>query len=131
MTSRPAFAASVDHVIGVFSRDRLSAALAATHRAGFGPQARVIDGARGEAGGQLQRMGLQIVDGEAPAADALLIVVTAPGRTAIVVDLFERVGAETSMLAGRRAALARHERVVDALNPDIQIGEDVTAASGV
>ncbi|MCC7022284.1 MAG: hypothetical protein IT338_05630 [Thermomicrobiales bacterium] len=131
MTSRPAAAAMADHVIGIFSHNELSAALAATHRAGFGPQARVIDGARGDASGQLHRMGLHIVDGAAPAPGALLIVVIAPGRTPIVAGLFGRLGAESIMLASRRAPVARHERAGGALSPDIQIVEDPAAAPGV
>jgi hypothetical protein len=76
-------ASAADHVIGVFARSQLSAALAATHRAGFGPQTRVLDGARGDAARQVERAGLRIVAGDAPSADAVLIVVTAPGRTPI------------------------------------------------
>ena len=93
-----------DHVIGGFSREALSSALAATHRAGFGPQTRVIDGARGDIGRQLQRLGLRVAWDEPPAADAVLIVVNAPGRTAIVADLFSRLGAKSVVLAGRGAA---------------------------
>ena len=95
---------AIDHVVGTFPRTELSAALAATHRAGFGPQTRVFDGARGDTARQLERAGLRVLDGAPPATDALLIVVTAPGRTAIVAELFERLGAEAVLLAARGAA---------------------------
>jgi hypothetical protein len=115
---------SADHVIGIFARTELSAALASTHRAGFGPQTRVLDGARGDAVMQLQRMGLQLVAGDEPATDAVLIVVTAPGRTPIVADLFRRLGAEAVLLARRRGD-DRAMPVKPALTrPDIRIGED-------
>src|SRR5690606_26926897 len=52
MAPRGASPATADHVIGIFSPDSLNTALAAVHRSGYGPQTRVIDGARGDVGGQ-------------------------------------------------------------------------------
>lgn len=49
-----------DHVLGVFGRERLSEALSATHRAGFGPYTRVFDGQRADTAAQLSRAGLEI-----------------------------------------------------------------------
>jgi hypothetical protein len=112
-----------DHVIGMFPREALSGALAATHRAGFGPQTRVLDGARDHPARQLERMGLRRLEGDEPLPDAILIVVTAPGRTAIVADLFHRLGAANVALATSRAARPAPERMPMHL-PDIRIGGD-------
>ena len=122
---RPDAASSpaIDHVVGTFPRAELSAALAATHRAGFGPQTRVFDGARGDTARQLERAGLRVLDGAPPAADALLIVVTAPGRTAIVAELFERIGAEAVLLAARGGDDKPAAAAPAALQPDIRIGD--------
>lgn len=120
----------VDHVIGVFPRDALSAALAETHRAGFGPQTRVFDGARADVTQQLDRAGIQIQGEQRPPADALLLVVTAPGRAANVSRLFERLGAASVWFAARRAGRdARTERT-EVAAPDIRIG-DAAATEGL
>ena len=122
---RPDAASSpaIDHVVGTFPRAELSAALAATHRAGFGPQTRVFDGARGDTARQLERAGLRLLEGAPPAADALLIVVTAPGRTAIVAKLFERLGAEAVLLAARGGEDKPAAAPPAVLQPDIRIAD--------
>ena len=114
---------AIDHVVGTFPRAELSAALAATHRAGFGPQTRVFDGARGDTTRQLERAGLRLRDGAAPPADAVLIVVTAPGRTAIVAELFERLGAESILLAARGNTDKPASTAPSLMQPDIRIGD--------
>ena len=121
--------AGAEHVIGVFAREELSAALASTHRAGFGPQTRVIDGARGEIGQQVLRLGLRVPWEEPPAPDAVLIVVNAPGRTAIVAELFSRLGATLVVLAERRGAERLVADAVVSISPDIRIGREAEAAS--
>ena len=113
----------VDHVIGTFPREGLSAALASTHRAGFGPQTRVFDGARGDVTRQLERAGLEIRDDGAPPADALLIVVTAPGRATIVAELFEQFGAESVLFAARRSTASPASTTPALGLPDIRIGD--------
>jgi hypothetical protein len=128
MSSREAGVPNGDHVIGAFPREQLSAALAATHRAGFGPQARVIDGARGDVGRQLERAGLRILEGASPPVDALLIVVTAPGRTAMVADLFARLGAESVVVAGRQDQRDPVQASVAVGVPDIRIERDQAEA---
>jgi hypothetical protein len=120
---------AADHVIGTFARADLSGALAATHRAGFGPHARVLDGARGDATRQLARAGLEVISGDPPPTDALLIVVTAPGRTAVVADLFDRLGAQAVLLAARRDEERREPAKPALLAPDVRIGEASGAAS--
>jgi hypothetical protein len=119
---------AIDYVVGVFPRAELSAALVATHRAGFGPQTRVFDGARGDTARQLGRAGLGVLDSAPPPADALLIVVTAPGRTAIVAELFEQLGAESVLLAARGLDHKPVSAVPASMPPDIRIG-DAGAAS--
>jgi hypothetical protein len=114
---------AIDHVVGTFPRAELSAALAATHRAGFGPQTRVFDGARGDTARQLERAGLRVLDGAPPPADALLIVVTAPGRTSIVAELFARLGAESVLLAARGGDHKSVSAVAASMQPDIRIGD--------
>jgi hypothetical protein len=131
MPSREVPPATADHVIGSFPRDALNAALASTHRAGFGPQTRVLDGVRGDAARQLERAGLRVVVGETPSADALLIVVTAPGRTGIVADLFARLGAESVAFAARRDVSASPRPKPALLTPDIRLGEDAGSAPEV
>ena len=70
-----------DAVIAVMTREQLSAALVATHRAGFGPNARVFDPARGDIDGQLARAGLPIHLAQSDKEPTVaLIVVMAPGR---------------------------------------------------
>ncbi len=121
----------VDHVIGAFTREALSAALASTHRAGFGPQTRVLDGARSDVTQQLARAGLQLVSGSAPPGNAILIVVTAPGRTKIVAELFERLGAELVSLASRHADVTIAESRQDPVVPDVRISAGtVVSAEG-
>ena len=107
---------AIEHVIGTFPRAELSAALAATHRAGFGPQTRVFDGARGDTGRQLERAGLRMLDGAVPPADAVLIVVTAPGRTAVVAEALRatRGGVDPPCRAGWRRQPACSGARVDA-----------------
>ncbi len=114
---------AIDHVVATFPRSELSAALAATHRAGFGPQTRVFDGARGDTTRQLERAGLRIPNGAAPPADAVLIVVTAPGRTAIVAELFARLGAESVLLAARGGDDKPTAAAPASMQPDIRIGD--------
>lgn len=107
---RPRSHSRADHVIGIFARENLSGALSAVHRAGFGHHARVFDGTRQPVVEQLTRAGLRLVDGSSLAQDDLMIVVTAPGRTPIVAELFHETGAERVIFAERavmvRAALA-------------------------
>jgi hypothetical protein len=123
MPPDPASSLAIDHVVATFPRGELSAALAATHRAGFGPQTRVFDGARGETARQLERAGLRMLDGAAPPPDAVLIVVTAPGRTAIVAELFARLGAASVLLAARGGGEKPASAVPASMQPDIRIGD--------
>lgn len=81
-------------VVGVFDRERLSGALVATHRAGFGAHARVLDPSRGDLPGQLQRAGFPLPLGvEEFGGSTLLILVTAPGRAAAAGQTLARAGA--------------------------------------
>lgn len=122
MSPDAASSVAIDHVVAAFPRADLTAALAATHRAGFGPQTRVFDGARGDVARQLERAGLRMLDGSAPPADAVLIVVTAPGRTTIVAELFERLGAESVLLAARGGD-DKPASAAPSMQPDIRIGD--------
>lgn len=90
-----------DHVLGVFARERLSEALSATHRAGFGPYTRVFDGRRSSTASQLVRAGLEIAAGASPEPEDLVIVVQAPGRVDRVAELFHQLGAQLVAQAQR------------------------------
>jgi len=57
----------------------------------------------------------------------VLIVVSAPGRTSIVVELFHGLGALSVALAGRKDETAPTPRTLDAIVPDIRIGNDAAA----
>lgn len=83
-----------DTVIGVVPREALAAVLAAVHRGGFGPLARLFDPDRGPLDGQLRRAGLP-APAEASSQDraTVLLAVTAPGRAALVGDAISRAGA--------------------------------------
>ena len=64
-----------------------------------------------------------MLDGDRPPAGAGLIVVTAPGRIAIVADLFERLGAESILLAARGGDEKPAPAVSASMRPDIRIGD--------
>lgn len=83
-----------DTVIAVVERSRLTGLLTAIHRAGHGPHARVLDPARGSLAGQLERAGVMGQEGlVAQATQAVVLLIHAPGRTAVVADLLQRAGA--------------------------------------
>jgi hypothetical protein len=60
----------------------------------------------------------------------VLIVVTAPGRTAIVADLFRRLGATAIQFAFRRGAEIKERTDAPVLLPDIRIADEPSAESG-
>jgi hypothetical protein len=92
-----------DTILGVFERDRLSEALVALHSAGLGPQSRVLDGARGDLAGQLRRSALEgAVDPATLAPNLAIVVVTAPGRAALVADTLLRHGGRGVQALTRR-----------------------------
>lgn len=120
-------------VLGVFARDRLSGGLVAMHRAGFGPNARVLDGARGSLVGQLGRSGLRLTLGpEDDNAETALVVVVAPGRGPIVAELMERAGARSVRVADRGATgtEGRQEDVAEVVSPPVVTGAGVQATDG-
>jgi hypothetical protein len=120
---------SPDHVLGVFGRERLSEALSATHRAGFGPYTRVLDGQRSDSSAQLARAGLEIAEGPAPAPTDLVILVQAPGRVDRVAELFHQLGAE--LVAQARRSVARAADVPRTLlEPEIRIPQVLDQSSG-
>jgi hypothetical protein len=100
----PVASAATDAVVGVFDRSDLGRALAATHRAGFGAHARVLDGARGDLGGQLRRAGFDVRLDVDRAPSTALILVVAPGRAAAVADVLSRTGARAVHATARGAA---------------------------
>ena len=91
---------AADTVIGVFERDVLPAALAAVHRAGYGPNARVLQSDRGSLTAQLQRAG--ICNPPPLEAEARpVLVLFAPARVAQALDLLQRSGASVVHIASR------------------------------
>lgn len=112
-----------DTVIAVVERDRLPAVLAAIHRAGFGPLARVFDPARGPLGEQLRRAGLPLPpDIERPDAPTVVLAVTAPGRAGHAAETAAGGGATGIYVTTRGDAAPLH-----ALD-DGHIGGDATPA---
>jgi hypothetical protein len=111
---------SPDHVLGVFGRERLSEALSATHRAGFGPYTRVLDGQRSSTTSQLSRAGLEIAEGPSPEAEDLIILVQAPGRVDRVAELFHQLGAHLVAQAHRSISRPTPE-ISSPLAPEINI----------
>ena len=92
---------SNDAVVAEFARDRLSEGLVATHRAGFGAHARVLDGGRGDLREQLRRAGWTAQLSPDVGPETVLVLVNAPGRAARVVDILARAGARAVLLAAR------------------------------
>ena len=115
---QPRSLSRADHVIGIFARENLSVALSAVHRSGFGHHARVFDGTRQPVADQLTRAGLRLADGSGIKPDDLMIVVTAPGRTPIVAELFHETGAERVIFA-ERAVMERTAFADQALPPSV------------
>jgi len=86
-------AAMGETVVAVIDRDRLSGVLSTLHGNGYGPNTRVLDGARGDLAAQIARSGVpgpggDLVLGERP-HEAAAIFVHAPGRGARVAALLE------------------------------------------
>ena len=125
-TDLPRFGTAVTAaaVLGMLDRERLSGVLAALHRAGFGPHTRVLDGARGDLAGQVRRASLErALDPASLPADAVIVVVSAAGRTAAVGSLLRAHGA-TMVGALTKLAAAPSDAARAAL-PDIspEVGE--------
>jgi hypothetical protein len=94
--------ATSDVVVGVFSREQLSTGLIAVHRQGFGPQARVLDSARGRLDDQLRKAGIQIsASFAADDTDSTLILVTAPGRAERAIKALTGAGSLAVYVAAR------------------------------
>ena len=113
-----------DHVLGVFAREQLSDALAATHRAGFGPYTRVFDGRRSSTGSQLARAGLEIAAGTAPAPDDLVIVLdpmlATGGSATAAISTLKAWGAPKVIFVGLIAAPEGVQRLM-ADHPDVPV----------
>ena len=115
-TSRPAAsigwaprqeAAIGESVVAVVDRDRLSAVLSALHGSGYGPNTRVLDGARGDLAAQLARVSVRVSEsdlnlGDRP-SDTAIVFVHAPGRGERVVALLRPHGPRDIHLVNRPA----------------------------
>jgi hypothetical protein len=96
-----------DAVTGIIPRDQLPNVLTLIHRAGLGPQARVLDPERGDLPGQLIRAGL--IDPplfDPVTGEEMVLVVFAPGRTPIAIDAMEQFGGRAVQTLARRTSLA-------------------------
>lgn len=103
--------AASDVVVGVFNRDQLSTGLVAVHRLGFGPQARVLDSARGRLDDQVRKAGAQISASFADDdTDTTLILVTAPGRAERAVTALTGAGARAVYVAAQPGRVADSTR---------------------
>lgn len=96
-----------DAVVGVISRDQLPNVLTLVHRAGLGPQARVLDPERGDLSGQLTRAG--IVDPpvlDAAPGEEMVLVVFSAGRMPAAIAAMEQFGGREIQTLSRRTSLA-------------------------
>lgn len=101
-------AAIGESVVAVVDRDRLSAVLAALHGSGYGPNTRVLDGARGDLAAQLARANIRVSEsdlnlGDRPSESAIVLV-HAPGRGERVVALLRPQGPRDMQLINRPEA---------------------------
>ena len=91
-----------DIVLGVFPREQLSDALIAVHRAGFGPQARVLDSARGPLAEQLRKLGQRVsLDLGPDEAGSVVVVIGAPGRAERALATLRQAGARIVVSGGQ------------------------------
>ena len=96
-----------DAVTGIIPRDQLPNVLTLIHRAGLGPQARVLDPERGDLDGQLTRAGLIAPPPLDPVnGEEMVLVVFAPGRAPIAIEAMERFGGRAIEVLSRRTSLA-------------------------
>ena len=101
-------AAIGESVIAVVDRDRLSDMLSALHGSGYGPNTRVLDGARGDLAAQLARASVRVPESDLNLGDRLadtaIVLVHAPGRGERVVALLRPHGPRDIHLVNRPAA---------------------------
>lgn len=96
-----------DAVVGIISRDQLPNVLTLIHRAGLGPQARVLDPERGDLPGQLTRAGLVDPPALDPAPDEeMVLVVFSAGRMPAAIAAMEQFGGRDIQTLSRRTSLA-------------------------
>lgn len=112
---------ATEAVVGIFDREHLSRALVATHRAGFGANARVLDSSRGDLAGQLLRSGFSHpIQAEELGGSTALILVSAPGRAAAAAQTFTLAGARAVHVLQRGAGPASPQTVdTDAAVPPV------------
>jgi hypothetical protein len=96
-----------DAVVGIIPRDQLPNVLTLIHRAGLGPQARVLDPERGDLSGQASRAGLV----DPPAFDVVLgeemvLVVFSAGRMPAAIAAMEQFNGREIQTLSRRTSLA-------------------------
>ena len=90
-------------VLGLVPREQLAGVLSAVHAAGLGRQVSVVDPERGDVPGRLRRLGIaEPTQLAAAGADAVLVVVPAPGRVPQT---------EALMLERGATAVERHGRL--------------------
>lgn len=81
-------------VVAVVDRGDLSTLLTSLHRYGFGHVTRVLDPERAEVGDQLRRAGVEVPSQMGKVAgNRLCVMVSAPARTRVAMDLLLRSGA--------------------------------------
>jgi len=89
-----------DTALGIVAREALPAVLAAIHRRGYGPMARVFDPARGALDGQLRRAGLPVPpETDRAPTDRVVLGITAPGHAARIGDAMLQAGAAAVFVA--------------------------------
>jgi hypothetical protein len=96
-----------DAVAGIIRRDQLPNVLTLIHRAGLGPQARVLDPERGDLPGQMTRAGLVDPPALDPVAgEETVLVVFSAGRMPAAIDAMEQFGGREIQTLSRSTSLA-------------------------
>jgi hypothetical protein len=98
-------AGGTEIVIATIERAKLSEALTAIHRGGFGHLTRVLDPERGEVIGQLRRAGVDVPAGFAlDRGNGVAIMISAAARASAAADLLRRFDAGSIWTAEKSAA---------------------------
>jgi hypothetical protein len=127
-------AAIGESVVAVVDRERLSAVLASLHGSGYGPNTRVLDGARGDLAAQIARANVPVSEsdlnlGDRPSESAIVLV-HVPGRGERVVALLRPLGPRDMQLINRAKApstlISEVQPAVNAPSPQVG-GIDIPA----
>ncbi len=93
-----------DTVLATVHRSQLGQLLTAVHRNGFGHLTKVLDDKRSPVRGQLERAGVAPPIGFAVELDHVVVMISAPARTGVAVELVLRYGAVATWTTRRTSS---------------------------